>query len=77
MATLTFEIPDEKYAAFEEAFIECHNVPVDIGTGEPTMSRRAWIKEWGRLQYVAVFRQGMKRVRDKAHPIVVDAEIIR
>lgn len=75
MATLTFEIPDEKYAAFEEAFIECHNVPVDIETGEPTMSRRAWIKEWGRLQYVAAARQGAKRVRDKTYPVTFAPEI--
>lgn len=76
MASLTFNIPDEKYPIFEEAFLECHNIPVDRETGEPTMSAGAWVKEWGRLMYVAAFRQGLKRVRDKAHPITFDPEII-
>jgi hypothetical protein len=75
MVSVTFNIPDEKYAAFEEAFLECHNVPVDRETGEPTMSNRAWVKEWGRRMYVAAARQGAKRVRDKAHPVTFTPEI--
>ena len=76
MVSMRFDVSDEKWPTFKEAFIECHNVPVDPETGEPTMSEDDWIKEWGRLMYLSVVRQGLKRVRDKAHPVVFDPEII-
>lgn len=75
MATLTFDIPDAKWPAFKEAFLESHNVPIDRETGEPTMSENAWVKEWGRLMYIAAARQGAKRVRDKAYPVTFEPEI--
>lgn len=76
MASVTFTIPDEKYDTFKEAFLEVHKVPLDPETGDPLMSDNAWVKEWGRLTYLGAIRQGLKRVRDKAYPIVFDPDII-
>jgi hypothetical protein len=73
---MKFSISDAKWPTFREAFLECHKVPVDQETGEPTMSDAEWIKEWGRRMYVAAARQGANRVRDKLYPVVFDPEII-
>jgi hypothetical protein len=76
MKSITFNIPDAKWPVFKKAFLEVHQVPVDHETGEPTMSETAWIKEWGRLMYVGVARQGLKRVRDKEHPVTENPNVI-
>lgn len=76
MVSVTYDIPDAKYPAFEAAFLEVHHVPLDPETHEPTMSNRAWIKECGRRWFLGVINQGARRVRDKAHPVTVDLEII-
>lgn len=76
MASVAFTIPDEKWATFKEAFLEVHNVPIDPETELPIMGDNAWIKEWGRLMYLSVIRQGFKLVRNKAHPVTHDPEII-
>lgn len=76
MASVTFTIPNEKYAAFLSAFLSCHPVPLDPNTGKPTMTDNQWVKEWGRLQYWDSYRLGLKRARDREHPVQPDPEVI-
>lgn len=76
MPTVTFTIADEDYAAFLVAFLAFHPVPVDPGTGAPTMSDNEWVKERGRQFYWDAYRQGLKRQRDRDHPVNPDPDIL-
>jgi hypothetical protein len=73
---MTFTVSEENWSLFKEAFVEVHKVPIDPDTHEPTMTETQWVKEYGRLIYVAIIRQGLKRVRDKEYPVTNTPEIV-
>ena len=83
MASVTFEIPDAKFAEFKEAFLLGLPVPIrppDILNLKPEpvpeMTDNEWIKEAGRRFYIKAYRKGRAILRDQAHPAVVDDGIL-
>lgn len=67
MAQITYTIPDEKLAEFQEAFLAIH--PVRAAKGEPVPSVNKWIKQWGRLQFKNVYEQGRRMLAERTATI--------
>ena len=60
MASITFNIPDDKLPEFKLGFLKRHPVPIDIG-GNPTMTENQWLKQWGKQQYFQAYKTGKKQ----------------
>lgn len=57
MITLTYTIADEKLDEFKAGFLKRCPVPKDE-EGNPLYSDNAWIKEWGRRQFMSRYKGG-------------------
>jgi len=67
MAQITFMIPDEKVAEFQEAFLIARPAP-------DGMSVNTWIKQWGKTQFRNVYTQGRRMLAERT--AVIDEDII-
>lgn len=67
MAQITFNIPDNKLAAFKTGFLE--EWPTPDG-----MSDNEWIKQWGKEQYIDAYKRGVRKLATKA--ALIDNDII-
>jgi len=61
MASITFNIPDDKLPEFKLGFLKRHPVPLDI-EDNPIMIENQWIKEWGKQQYFQAYKTGKKQL---------------
>lgn len=61
MASITFNIPDDKLIEFKLGFLKRHPVPIDI-EGNPAMTDNQWIKEWGKQRYFRAYQTGKKQL---------------
>jgi len=73
MASITYNIPNEKIAQFKQGFLKYHPVPTDE-EGTPIMTELEWITKWGRSQFISAYRAGIRQLA--AENVVMDNEII-
>ncbi len=73
MASITYNIPDEKIDQFKQGFLKYHPVPVDE-EGAPKMTEVAWIKKWGQNQFISAYKAGMRQLA--AENMEIDNTII-
>lgn len=71
MATITHTIADNKLDAFKTGFLRRCPVPKDAH-GNPEYSDNAWIKEWGRRQYMSKYLDGAKEAALEAASFEMD-----
>lgn len=62
MSKITFTISEDKFEEFKEGFLKCQPTPKDMTDNE-------WIKEWGKQQYIRVYRIGKQQIA-REHAII-------
>lgn len=73
MASITFNIPNDKLLEFKLGFLKRHPVPVDISSN-PTMTENQWLKQWGKQQYFQAYQTGKKQLAYEDEP--TDSSIV-
>lgn len=67
MASITFNISDDKLSEFKLGFLKRHPVPMDID-GNPIMTENQWLKQWGKNQYFQAYQTGKKQLAYEGEP---------
>ena len=57
MAQITYTISDSNLPEFKMGFLASKPVPTD-DEGNPIMSENAWIKEYGKRQFIREYKNG-------------------
>lgn len=74
MAELIYTISDTKIIEFKEGFLKCCPVPVDVETGLPEMTENEWIKEWGKTQFLNMYKRGKRQIA--CEEVLIDNNIV-
>jgi hypothetical protein len=69
MPSISFNISDENYVDFENAFLKENPVPL-----ESSLTPIEWIEEWGKQQYLNAVKRGKIKLAQEG--VVVDPNII-
>lgn len=73
MPSITYTIPDEKFAEFKEGFLKCCPVPALPDTG-PLYTENEWIREWGWRQFVNQYKRGKRQMASEQ--AVIDEGVV-
>lgn len=74
MATITFTIPDQKLEAFKIGFLKRIPNTLKDEESELVYTDNEWIKEWGKRQYLAKYKDGVQTIANEA--AVIDNDIL-